>query len=626
MKVSLRDVVTLDFETFYGKGYTLSSPKMNMSEYIRDPRFKIHCVGIKIGNGKTRYYPTNKVEAVLRAIDWSRKFLLCHNTAFDGLILSHHFGIIPRGYLDTLSMARALYPRHLKLNLDSLAKLNGLAGKVKKGALVNTANKRDLDSMEMQQLGEYCCDDVNDTFELFKIFKPHFPEDELELVHITLAMFCDPILRVNHDLTQQEIEQEQAKKEEALAKVSCSRDDLMSNPKFAQELQALGVTPPVKISPRTGKATFAFAKNDLEFQALAKHPDQAVRDLYEARLAVKSTIKETRAVRLANAGSDTLPLPVMLHYCGAHTTRWSGGNKLNLQNLNRPQIDAFGDIVEGTGLLRRAIQAPPGYVIGVADSAQIEARILAWLADQADIVNAFANKQDVYKLMASSIYGKPVDQITKDERFIGKVCVLGLGYGMGAEKLRYTLEQGIMGPSVVLSVEECQRIVSLYRSTNWKIKSFWKQMDRVIMDMFSGNHGELKCFECGPGFIRLPSGLFVQYPDLNVQISEDRNGELRMADAYYITRNGPSKIYGGLLTENIVQAIARCVIGEQMLAVHRAGYRIVSMTHDEIITLLPKKTADRDIKKILQIMSKAPDWAPGLPLAAEGGYDVSYSK
>ena len=172
---------------------------------------------------------------------------------------------------------------------------------------------------------------------------------------------------------------------------------------------------------------------------------------------------------------------------------------MNLQNLKRG------------GELRRSILAPAGYVIVVADAEQIEARVLAWLARQMDIVHAFATKQDVYKLMASAIYNVPVNQIDDHQRFVGKVCVLGLGYGMGANKLQLTLAQGAMGPPVKLTLEECEHVVYIYRTKNSFIRQFWKTMDGVIAGMIVGGTRTIGPITYGKGFMQLPNGLFLQY-------------------------------------------------------------------------------------------------------------------
>ena len=606
------DLVTLDFETFYGKDYTLSG-KINTSEYVRDDRFHVHGVAIKKGNSKTLWYTGRNIALALKEIDWSKTAMVGHNTAFDGFITSEVYGHKPAFYVDTLSMSRATRGHATRHDLDTVAKAFGHDGKVKRGALVNTKDKVQLTKDEEAKLGGYAVDDVDDTYRIFWDMYPHMPDDELRLVDITMRMFCDPVLEVDIPRVKAELENELGAKAAALLRSGAQVDDLMSNERFAQLLLRAGAQLPQKISPSTGKLTYAFAKSDLAFQDLMKTGNDKVRALCEARLKVKSTIGETRANRFLEAGRDGMKLPILLNFSGAHTHRWSGGNKMNLQNLKRG------------GELRRSILAPKGHVVVVADSAQIEARVLAWLAQQMDIVNAFATKQDVYKMMASVIYNVPVEDVTKDQRFIGKICVLGLGYGMGPQNLQQTLKQGTMGPKVDISEDECRRIVGIYRQKNWKIKAFWKKMDQVITNMTLGIESKEGPLEVGKGFIRLPNGMFLQYFGLHGTAEITRN-DLVMTETTYLTRTGRAKLYGGLLTENVVQALSRIIIAEQMLKIHDAGYRIVTMTHDEIVIIAKKKDAKKALDFMIKTMSTPPDWAQGLPLAAEGGYDTSYSK
>lgn len=606
------DLVTLDFETFYGKDYTLSG-KMNTSEYVRDDRFHVHGVAIKKGNGKTLWYTGRNIALALKEIDWSKTAMVGHNTAFDGFITSEVYGHKPAFYIDTLSMSRATRGHATRHDLDTVAKAFGHGGKVKRDALANTKDKVQLTKDEEAKLGGYAVDDVDDTYRIFWDMYPHVPDDELRLIDITMRMFCDPVLEIDIPRVKAELESELGAKAAALLRSGAQVDDLMSNDKFARLLQAAGAQLPRKISPSTGKLTYAFAKSDLAFQDLMKNGNDKVRALCEARLKVKSTIGETRANRFLEAGRDGMKLPILLNFSGAHTHRWSGGNRMNLQNLKRG------------GELRRSILAPKGHVVVVADSSQIEARVLAWLSQQMDIVNAFATKQDVYKLMASVIYNIPVEDVTKDQRFIGKICVLGLGYGMGPQKLQQTLKQGTMGPPVDISEDECRRIVGIYRQKNWKIKAFWKKMDQVITNMTLGIESKEGPLEVGKGFIRLPNGMFLQYFGLHgtAEITRD---DLVMTETTYLTRTGRTKLYGGLLTENVVQALSRIIIAEQMLKIHDAGYRIVTMTHDEIVIIAKKKDAKKALDFMIKTMSTAPDWAPGLPLAAEGDFDDCYSK
>ena len=606
------DVITLDYETFYGKDYTLSG-KINTSEYVRDDRFHVHGVGIKKGNGKTLWYTGKNIALALKEIDWSKTAMVGHNIAFDGFITSEVYGHVPAFYIDTLSMSRATRGHSTRHDLDTVAKAFGHGGKVKRSALADTKDKPQLTKQEEAKLGGYAIDDVEDTYRIFWDMYPHVPDDELRLIHITMLMFCDPVLVVDIPRVKAELEKELGGKAAALLLSGAQVDDLMSNTKFADLLMRAGAKLPMKVSPSTGKMTYAFAKSDLAFQDLMNSGNDKVRALCNARLKIKSTIGETRANRFLEAGRDGMKLPILLNFSGAHTHRWSGGNKMNLQNLKRG------------GELRRSILAPDGYSVVVADSAQIEARVLAWLAGQMDIVNAFANKQDVYKLMASAIYNKPVEEITSEERFIGKICVLGLGYGMGPQKLQQTLKQGTMGPSVEISEEECRRIVAIYRQKNWKIKNFWKKMDTLITNMTLGIQSKEGPLETGKGFIRLPNDMFLQYFGLH-GTAEVQRDDLVMTETTYLTRVGRTKLYGGLLAENVTQALSRIIIGEQMLKIYDAGYRIVTMTHDEIVIIAKKKEAQKALDFMIKTMSTSPDWAPGLPLAAEGGFDDCYSK
>lgn len=319
------DIITLDFETFYSKDYTLT--KLSTSEYIRDARFHAHGVGIKINNTPTKWYTGKNIPLALKEIDWSRSAMLGHHTQFDGFISSHYWDINPAFYLDTLSMSRAVHGHQVRHDLDSLSKRHGLAGKVRVGALANTKDKLVLAKDELAALGGYCTDDVENTYKLFWAMHDHISDEELKLIDITVRMFCRPRLLVDIPRVEVELTKEIGKKADALDLSGASVTDLMSNPKFAALLTAAGAKIPMKISPTTGELTHAFAKNDLDFQALAEHKNPKIVALCQARLRVKSTIGETRAVRFIEAGKDGMRLPVYLAYCGAHTTRWSGGNK-----------------------------------------------------------------------------------------------------------------------------------------------------------------------------------------------------------------------------------------------------------------------------------------------------------
>jgi len=427
--MSSTKLLTVDFETYYDKDYSLS--KMTTEEYVRSDLFEVIGVAVKENGGDTRWFSGTHqdVKEWLAQFDWAHSLVLAHNTMFDASILVWRFGIVPLGWIDTMSMGQALLPATQSKSLAKLAELYGVG---MKGLEVGDAigkRKHAFSRSELKQYGLYCCNDVELTYKLFKKMLPDFPRHELKLIDLTIRMFAEPVLRVDVDLLTKHLVQIKDFKDKLLTASGLDTETLMSNNKFADWLRNRGVQPPMKVSPTTGKEALAFAKTDKEFLALQAHEDVAVQTAVAARLGVKSTLEETRTERFIGIGLRG-SLPVPLKYYAAHTGRWGGSDSLNLQNLPSRT---------GSSALKNSICAPEGYVIIDADSAQIEARMLAWLAGQQDIVEAFSTGQDVYRIMASAIYSKPEDDISKDERFIGKTVVLGCGYGMGAEKFKNML-------------------------------------------------------------------------------------------------------------------------------------------------------------------------------------------
>jgi DNA polymerase len=383
---------------------------------------------------------------------------------------------------------------------------------------------------------------------------------------------------------------------------------LSSSEKFAEQLTLLGVTPPRKVSPTTGKETWAFAKNDEEFKALLDHPLIAVQTLVSARLGVKSTLEETRTERMIKVGLRG-HLPVPLRYYAAHTGRWGGDDKMNLQNLPRQSP------------IKDAIVAPDGYRIIDSDSSQIEARTLAWLAGQNDLVSAFERGEDVYKIMASAIYGKPEAEITKDERFVGKTTILGAGYGMGANKFQAQLKTF----GVETSLDECKRIIDVYRRTYPYIPELWKAASKAIEAINRnstttlGRDGILKVE--GVKGIRLPNGLYMKYPNLREMRTNEK------LEYVYDTKKGkaiiPNRIYGGKVVENVCQALARIIIGDQMLMIAKK-YKVAMTVHDAIACVVPEAEVDQAKEFVELCMRIRSDWCSELPLNCEAGSGVSY--
>tara|TARA_R110000868_G_scaffold57168_6_gene176839 strand:- start:2766 stop:4601 length:1836 start_codon:yes stop_codon:yes gene_type:complete len=606
------NIVTLDFETFYSKEFGFS--KLTTEEYVRDARFETIGVSVKVDGGPTKWCSgtKSKIKKFLDQFEWINAVAVAHNAKFDMAILNWHFGIRPKRIADTLSMARAAHGTEVGGSLAALATHYELG--VKGTEVVNALGKRrvDFSKEELARYGEYCCNDTELTYKLFRVLAQGFPLNELKLIDLTIRMFTEPVLELDVSALRIHLSAVQHYKNSLLSSTGITKEELMSNPKFALLLQQYGITPPKKISPTTGKETYAFAKSDQEFMALQEHPHLQVQALMAARLGLRSTLEETRTERFISVASRG-ELPIPLKYYAAHTGRWGGDDKLNLQNLPR------------AAELKNCIMAPQGHVIIDSDSSQIEARTLAWLSGQEDLVEAFERGKDVYKIMASSIYGKPQEEIVKQERFVGKTTILGCGYGMGAERFRDQLANfGVTG----LTAGECQRIIDIYRATYSYIPTLWRQAQDFVLPAILGNQtaefGRAGVLAVeGEKGIRLPNGLYLNYP--NLRWVEMEPGE--RPQYVYDQKRGraviPTKIYGGKVVENVCQALARIVIGEQMLVIAKK-YKVAMTVHDAITCVVPEEEAENGKEFIELCMRLHPTWALGLPLNCEAGTGQSY--
>jgi DNA polymerase len=619
------NIITLDFETYYDKEFSLS--KMTTEQYIRDPQFEVIGVAVKVNDGETEWFSGTMQETkkFLQKFDWASSIAVAHNAVFDLSILNWHFDLRPKKIVDTLSMARAIHGTEVGGSLDALVTHYGLGAKGNE--VINALGKRRIDFSddELSRYAGYCINDVELTYKLFCALAPGFPVVELNLIDLTIRMFSEPVLQLDVGVLSEHLLQVQEKKSKLMSNIEVDKDQLMSNPQLAEVLRNYGIEPPMKVSPTTGKQTYAFAKSDEGFKALLEHDSLDVQALVAARLGVKSTLEETRTQRFIDiAARGTLPIP--LRYYAAHTGRWGGDDKVNLQNLPR------------SSPLKKSIVAPQGYMMIDSDSSQIEARTLAWLAEQEDLVEFFDKNNaeiaagvpkkemqyDPYKIMAAQIYGVPVNQVTDPQRFVGKTTILGAGYGMGAEKFRAQLKTF----NVDLPEEECQRIISVYRETYPMIPLLWKQAGNALKAV-AGNYtaplGKAGVLAVeGTKGIRLPNGLYIKYPNLRRWVNDTGKEEL-----VYDTKKGraviPNRIYGGKVVENVCQALARIAIGEQMLLIAKK-YKVVMTVHDAIACIVPVHEVETAREFVELAMRIRPKWAPELPLNCESGAGRSYGE
>jgi DNA polymerase len=546
-------------------------------------------------------------------------------------------------------MARAL--RGVEVG-NSLAKLANEFGLPPKGQAVHSTDGLEELTHEIEfELAEYCKHDTFLCEEVFKRLIKDYPAKELRLIDLTLKMFTNPVLELDQEMLREALVEESTKRTELLNRLGIEEATLASNDKFASVLSGMGIAPPKKISKTTGKEALALAKNDAHFQALLNSDNEDVALLCEARLAVKSTLERTRAQRFLDI-SERGRLPVPLNYYGAHTGRWSAskGSGLNLQNLKRGSF------------LRKSIQAPAGYSLVVCDLAQIEPRVLAWMCDYTDLLEIFASGKDAYAQFGAQMFGIP--GLSKDShpdlRQSAKSALLGCGYGLGWASFAAQLLTGFLGapptrydkafakqlgvgaefvnefisyqpylermkdiphtctePELIVHCVSAKKIIDKYRDAAQPVKTFWEMCDALIKhSLVEGKPYTHKCLTFEKERIVLPSGLALRYPQLSGVADEKGRIQWTYGD-------DKKKLYGGKLTENIVQAVARCVMTDGMLRIQKQ-YPCVLTVHDEVVALVPESEADDAENWVLAQMTMVPKYMPGIPLGAEAGHAKRY--
>ena len=653
-------IIVLDFETAWGRhpDIRLGFSAQTNEEYVRDPRFKAWGLSWKyLGSDDTPVWVTRKdLPKFFASIDWSRTGVMAQNTMFDAFILAHHYNVHPAFLMDTLSMGRALRGVEAGNSLKRLAEMFGLPPKG--DGLSPSENILDaLPAHVEAELAEYCCHDTWLCEQIFfKLGGWSYPTKELRLIDMTLKMYTRACLELDRSMLINALTEEGEKREGLLQRLGIEEAALASNNKFAEILSAMGVTPPTKISKTTGKEAFAFAKNDALFQALLNGEREDVALLCEARLRVKSTTERTRAQRFLDiSGRGALPVP--LSYFGASTGRWTAarGSAINMQNLKRGSF------------LRKAIMAPQGHQLVVGDLSQIEPRVLAWLADYEDLLDIFRAGGDPYATFGAQMFNIP--GLSKEEhpdlRQSAKSALLGCGYGLGWASFASQLLVGFLGAPPVrydlafakklgvtaaqaqkfldwdVNVEKLEAIphtcttrelvihclaakaiIDRYRATATPVVAFWDLMSGLIEDsLYKGREYSLKCLTFRKGEIIMPSGMPLTYANLNVRrYSDEKTGKQQTEWTYGENRN---KLYGGKVTNNVTQGVARCVMTDGMLRTSKR-YFVAGTVHDEQIVVVPDSEVEAAKTWVLAQMTVEPRYLPGIPLAADGGAHRRY--
>jgi DNA polymerase I-like protein with 3'-5' exonuclease and polymerase domains len=611
----MNNIIVIDFETYYDKSYGLN--KFTTEEYIRDDQFEVIGVAVKENTSDTVWCTGTheEIKSFLDQYDFSNSFVVGHNMRFDGAILAWHFDIHPKGLMDTMGMGQILHGLTESVSLKNMAILYNIG---QKGTEVLDAlgkHRADFRPNDLDSYGKYCINDVDLTYHLFYAMLNKFTATEFKLIDLTIRMFTEPMIVLNKGLLLKHLDKVKKVKQELLEQSGIDKDDLMSNPKFAEILKKVGVEPPTKISLTTGNEAFAFAKTDEGFKALLEHENPTIQIIAAARLGNKSTLEETRTenfIHIANRGL----LPVPLKYAGAVVShRWSGVDGINLQNLPR------------SSELRKAMCAPEGYKIVASDLSNIELRLAFWFARAENKLDDIRNGVDLYKQSASQIMNIDYDEVDKDLRFIFKVVNLSGIYGVGPDKMHSILKQG----GVDRDINEVKNIVYAYRDSNPELLRAWADAGEMLNAIRAGQR-----FQMGNGDIiqsvvdkvegmhgmKKPNGMILQLPNLR-QIKNNEGRDSWVYDKKLGRSLLPEYIHPAKVFQRCIQSLARDIIGDHLISVSKK-YKVVMTVHDELVMVCRDEEVEDCVSYVEQCMTTAPEWCPDLPLGCEVGVGDNY--
>ena len=639
----IRHTIAVDFESYFDTQCSLT--KLSVPEYLAHSKFSLISVAVKLDNEPTElYWGAARILAGLAGKPWDRALCIAHNAQFDGAILERLLSIHPRAYFCTQMASRVFVaPFTRSASLRATAKFLGMEKKLDALGSMKGKYLEELTHEDRQAIGEYNIRDTDLTMKIARQFLPLLPAEELRLIDLTVKKFIRPKLRLDLPFVTTELAKHNIKRHKVIADSGLTETALRSNPQFAEALRSHGITPPMKTSPTTGKQTFAFAKTDNAFTGLLAHSPE-VKKLVAARLIAKSSITGTRLVRMVNVGHSmnkmgglnirvhpllfsTPELPIPLAYYGAHTGRFSGSDKMNMQNLTKGSP------------LRKMVLPYEGHKLITADLKQIEARIVAWMAGEATLLHAFRTGEDIYSEFAKEVYGYDIDPVVNiKERFVGKTCILGLGYGMGHKKLFTQL----LGANVFTTEAECERMVALYRTRFNGIVSLW-QLANALLRLAANTKQDRRLITTWNGIltmeiahtngvralvVKLANGMPITYPNIRLVTGTPNGAQL----VYGPKGSKPTKIYGAMFIENIVQALARGVIASAEIRLHKAGYTSSMQVHDELVFTVPNARVHDGCLAIKAEIERQPAWLSAkvlerygeIPIEAELGVGDNY--
>ena len=682
------NVLTVDFETYYDREYSLS--KMTMIEYIMDGRFQPIMMSYAINDEPVKNvigYPN--IKRILDGIDWNNTVLNAQNTAFDATIIRARFGHTARYYTDTMAMARVTAAHVFEgASLSAIAKVlqaNGVnvppKGKEVESALgmhlynaysgtPYIAKKATTEPDEMQRghtllisYVEYCNNDVHLAREAFKYFTKMITSDEMQYGNMILKCYIEPSLYLDLPIIEEEIARIHERDEQRARYVADQyfngnqaelRSVCRSVPKFTEFLQGLGgrleheidedtdytFIIPSKYSEKKGRVEPCYSKTFPPVIEMCDRIDE-IGDIFRTKLAMSSSIELSRAERFRAIAKLDCGFGMPYTVSGAHTHRLGGSGGLNVQNLSSGRKEGQSNA------LKRSISAPPGHKVVVFDSSQIELRTGSYIAGDHTTLNLFVAGKDPYSQQAALIYGGNPDEIKKlaksgvepyasIQRPAGKASLLSNIYGTGA--VGFMNYAKLMG--VNMTLEEAQHIVKVYRETHPEVVATWNACEVALRGMiagasgyFGGPNGKLFYYDgsrinhgvCMPG-IRLPDSNWLNYHCLSMREREYPDGSTKMNYAYRGLKEGRIQ----WIFTYAARIFENCnqalafAVMKYQALLINQRYKIVLNTHDEWGIVVKDDEVEQAKEYMQWCMRQVPEWAKGLPVDCEGDAAVHY--
>lgn len=583
-------IYALDFETYYDRDCSIKT--LGPLGYFSHHSFDAYMVSV-VGDDGLEWVGHPK------DFDWQLlegNIVLSHNASFDetlylyGVTQNWWPKVTPAEWHCTADMAAACgLPRSLK---NSTAEAFNL--EISKTTRDNMSGKT-WDSMSdefKREVEEYAIKDSVLCLRLWKEYESKWSQFERDIsalnrriVQRGIPIDIDALKKSKETINKLLFETEQSIP-------WADEKPLLSRKAFDEHCIKLGIEPPASL-----------AQNDVDAQRWIRahgHKYKWIESVTNWRRV--NTIKK----KLDSFDYATMPDNRYyggLMYFGGHTGRFSGsGGNLNLQNL--PRDEMFGVN------MRNLITAPKGRKLVVVDLSQIEVRTLCWLSEDKETMSIIADSDDIYEAFAIQfkVWSKDQGVLKKENpqcRHRVKAIVLGCGYGAGAKKFAEMYD---------MPLDQAQHSVNLYRNRLFKVPRYWKKLDSLLEQAY--NKGCLT--------LDLPSGRSLTYPKLHKTLAQGR-----VQYGCSVNRNGQKrkmKLWGGILAENLSQALARDIFSYMMLEIDKAGIDIIFHVHDEVICECDEDKAEETLQKITQIMSTPPEWIPDIPLDSEGEILTQYQK